>query len=142
MEASARFLVHWKSLMARSVAMQAGQSAARSLLRRLASIVALAAWTGLAPTPAVAQDYGLEGKARYALSSLAATVPLAAILEKRAYAILVFPDVTKAGFLIGGEYGNGVPSSAAVELPGTTTRRGFPTDCRRARRPSATRCSS
>jgi lipid-binding SYLF domain-containing protein len=108
MEASARFLVHGKSLMARGVAMQAGQSAARSLLRRLASIVALAAWAGLAPTPAVAQDYGLEGKARYALSSLAATVPLAAILEKRAYAILVFPDVTKAGFLIGWEYGNGV----------------------------------
>jgi lipid-binding SYLF domain-containing protein len=108
MEASARFLVHWKSLMARGFAMQAGQSAARSLLRRLASVVTLAAWVGLAPTPAAANDYGLEGKARYALNSLTATVPLAAILEQRAYAILVFPDITKAGFLIGGEYGNGV----------------------------------
>jgi lipid-binding SYLF domain-containing protein len=33
---------------------------------------------------------------------------LAGTLEKRAVAVLVFPEVTKAGFLIGGEYGNGV----------------------------------
>ena len=32
----------------------------------------------------------------------------ARVLEQRAYATLVFPDITKAGFLIGGEYGNGV----------------------------------
>jgi lipid-binding SYLF domain-containing protein len=108
MEASASFLVHWKSLIAPRFAREAGRSAARSLLRRLASVVALAAWIGLAPAPAAANDYGLEGKARYALNSLTATVPLAAILEQRAYAILVFPDITKAGFLIGGEYGNGV----------------------------------
>jgi lipid-binding SYLF domain-containing protein len=75
-------------------------------LQLIASIVVLAALIG--PSPANAQNYGLEGKARYALSSLTATVPLAEILEQRAYAVLVFPDITKAGFLVGGEYGNGV----------------------------------
>jgi lipid-binding SYLF domain-containing protein len=72
------------------------------------SAIAAAMWIGFTPAPAAAQDYGLEGKARYALSSLTATVPLAGFLQQRAYAVLVFPDVTKAGFLIGGEYGNGV----------------------------------
>ncbi len=63
---------------------------------------------GLLPAPAAAQDYGLEGEARWTLNRLMATVPQARMLEQRAYATLVFPDVTKAGFLIGGEYGNGV----------------------------------
>lgn len=61
-----------------------------------------------APAPVLAQnEAGLEASARAALSTLKASVPLAAELEKKAYAVLVFPDVTKAGFLIGGEYGNG-----------------------------------
>ena len=79
-----------------------------SSLRLLTSVVMIATTLGLAPAPVAAQSYGLEGNARYALSNLTATVPLAGILEQRAYAILVFPDVTKAGFMIGGEYGNGV----------------------------------
>jgi lipid-binding SYLF domain-containing protein len=70
--------------------------------------VAIATSLGFAPAPAKAQDYGLEGEARWALSQLMATAPQARMLEQRAYATLVFPDVTKAGFLIGGEYGNGV----------------------------------
>ena len=86
----------------------AEQSASGSFLRLLASMIAAAALIGLAPAPVAAQSYGLEGNARYALSNLTATIPLAAILERRAYAILVFPDVTKAGFMIGAEYGNGV----------------------------------
>jgi len=61
-----------------------------------------------APAPALAQnESGLEASSKAALSSLKASVPLAGTLEKRAYAVLVFPDITKAGFLIGGEYGNG-----------------------------------
>ena len=118
------------------------QSASRSFLRLLASImIAAAALIGLVPAPAAAQDYGLEGKARYALRSLTATVPLARMLEQRAYAILVFPDVTKAGFLIGGEYGNGVFFRRGG-VAGYCTRLGFPMDCKRARRRSATRCIS
>ena len=75
-----------------------------ALILSIAGAMSLA----VAPTPAAAQDYGLEGEARWALNTLMATVPQARMLEQRAYATLVFPDVTKAGFLIGGEYGNGV----------------------------------
>jgi len=61
-----------------------------------------------ASAPALAQnEAGLEASSKAALSSLKASVPLAGTLEQRAYAVLVFPDITKAGFLIGGEYGNG-----------------------------------
>jgi len=61
-----------------------------------------------APAPVLAQnEAGLEASSRAALSTLKASTPLAGTLEQRAYAVLVFPDVTKAGFLIGGEYGNG-----------------------------------
>ena len=58
---------------------------------------------------AIAQNEGaLEANSRTSLSSLESSTPLAKTLGQRAYAVLVFPDVTKAGFLIGGEYGNGV----------------------------------
>jgi len=79
-----------------------------SILRLLSSLVATVSLCGLLLAPAAAQDYGLEGEARWALNRLMATVPTAKILEERAYATLVFPDITKAGFLVGGEYGNGV----------------------------------
>ncbi len=73
-------------------------------------ILAIAGAMSLAvvAAPATAQDYGLEGEARWALNRLTATHPTAKMLEQRAYATLVFPDITKAGFLIGGETGNGV----------------------------------
>ncbi len=58
---------------------------------------------------AIAQNEGaLEANSRTSLSSLESSTPLAKTLGQRAYAVLVFPDITKAGFLIGGEYGNGV----------------------------------
>ena len=82
--------------------------ASLSFFRALALVVAIASVIGLLPTPVAAQDYGLEGEARWALNRLMATHPSARMLEQRAYATLVFPDVTKAGFLVGGEYGNGV----------------------------------
>ena len=86
----------------------ASRRARLSILRLLISLVATASLFGLLQAPAAAQDYGLEGEARWALNRLMATVPTAKILEERAYATLVFPDITKAGFLVGGEYGNGV----------------------------------
>lgn len=76
-----------------------------------ASICAFAGavWIAVAPAPAAAQGHPeLVASARAALNRLVAQTPLAATLEKRAVAVLVFPEVTKAGFLIGGEYGNGV----------------------------------
>lgn len=77
-------------------------------LQALLSMVALVTLLGLQSAPASAQDYGLEGEARWALNRLLQTQPAATLLQQRAYATLVFPDITKAGFLVGGEYGNGV----------------------------------
>ena len=79
---------------------------------RLAGALAVAT---LACTPAalLAQDGGkteaakLASESQAALQKLSATVPLAAELTKTAVAILVFPSITKAGFGIGGQYGEG-----------------------------------
>jgi lipid-binding SYLF domain-containing protein len=43
-----------------------------------------------------------------ALQNLYATRPAAKALGRKAWAVLVFPDVVKGGFLWGGEIGNGV----------------------------------
>ena len=80
----------------------------RSLTAVATVIAVLVAGFIAASAPALAQnEAGLEASARAGLSTLKASVPLAGTLEQRAYAVLVFPDVTKAGFLIGGEYGKG-----------------------------------
>jgi lipid-binding SYLF domain-containing protein len=65
-----------------------------------------------APTT-LAQDKGkteaaeLAGKSQEALKALYASTPLAKELGPKAQAILVFPEVTKAGLGIGGQYGEG-----------------------------------
>ena len=66
-----------------------------------------------AARPAVAQDKGkteaaeIAGESQAALKQLYASVPLAKELGPKAHAILVFPEVTKAGLGIGGQYGEG-----------------------------------
>ena len=50
----------------------------------------------------------LERDSRLALNSLLANVPQARVLSEKAVAILVFPKVTKAGLVVGGQYGEGV----------------------------------
>lgn len=80
-----------------------------ALVRTWVCAFAGALWLAATAAPAAAQGHPeLQANAHAALSSLEAENPLAATLAKRAVAVLVFPDVTKAGFLIGGEYGNGV----------------------------------
>lgn len=65
------------------------------------------------PGGVLAQDEGkteaakLARESQAALQKLSASVPLAAELTKSAVAILVFPTITKAGFGIGGQYGEG-----------------------------------
>lgn len=49
----------------------------------------------------------LESSSRSALNNLYARVPAAKALGAKAAAILVFPKVTKAGLMIGGQYGEG-----------------------------------
>ena len=62
-----------------------------------------------APQAATAQNAAakLDKESRAALSKLYATAPAAKALGPKAVAILVFPKVTKAGLMIGGQSGQG-----------------------------------
>ena len=80
--------------------------------QRLANL--LVAATVLFASQAFAADEGktasaqqLSRNAAIALEKLYARVPLAKSLGPKAHAILVFPDVLKAGLIVGGQYGEG-----------------------------------
>ncbi len=61
-----------------------------------------------APHPAMAADAAaIDRESRAALQELYQTTPLAKTLEKKAKAVLVFPGILKAGFIIGAQGGNG-----------------------------------
>lgn len=79
----------------------------RLILRTTLALIAIAV-TGAA-LPASAQKRAqLDADAKRAYSKLIAAVPAAKALGKDAVAVLVFPKVTKAGLVIGGQYGEGV----------------------------------
>jgi lipid-binding SYLF domain-containing protein len=98
-------------------------------MKTLRFVVALAVAT-LACTPGsvLAQDKGkteaakLASESKAALQKLSAGVPLAKELTKTAEAILIFPQVKKAGLGIGGQYGEGalLKKGAAVAYYKTT----------------------
>ena len=56
------------------------------------------------------------------MTQLYGTAPLAKQLGPKAEAILIFPKITKAGFMIGGQYGEGtlLKSGAAAAYFKTT----------------------
>ena len=61
------------------------------------------------PTPAdAASKSELNASSKKAYDKLVATVPAAKALNAKAVAVLVFPSITKAGLMIGGQYGDGV----------------------------------
>jgi lipid-binding SYLF domain-containing protein len=65
----------------------------------------------LAATPAVAlaaTKAEIDTSADAALKQLYAASPVAQALSKQARAILIFPTITKAGFIVGGQGGDGV----------------------------------
>jgi lipid-binding SYLF domain-containing protein len=70
---------------------------------------AVVMWAG--PTAMAAEKGGsaaaLDRDAQRVLGNLYAKVPAAKALGAKAVAILVFPKVTKAGLMIGGQYGEG-----------------------------------
>ena len=68
-------------------------------------------------------DLELEAKARTALQHLFDTEPKAKDLQNRAKAVLVFPDVVKAGFIAGAEGGKGVMFSPDGKVVGYYTIR-------------------
>jgi lipid-binding SYLF domain-containing protein len=72
----------------------------------IGAAVAIAALS--AAPAAAATGRQLEADARAALQQLYATQPSAKVLGSKAKAILVFPDIVKAGFMFGGQLGEGV----------------------------------
>ncbi len=74
-----------------------------------AALAAVAVCLPLAARPAAAasaRELTLDGKA--ALQSLYASQPSAKLLGAKAKAILVFPNIIKAGFMFGGQIGEGI----------------------------------
>ena len=60
-----------------------------------------------AAEPAPGKAAKIDRDARAALNALYAKTPAAKALAPKAAAILVFPSITKAGFVVGGQYGEG-----------------------------------
>lgn len=95
----------------------------------------------LAPAAVMAADHAaLERDARKAYEKLIAAVPAAKSLSKDAVGVLVFPKITKAGFMVGGQYGDGVLFKNG-KTAGHYNTAARPTDYRPARSSMAMPCS-
>lgn len=79
-------------------------------IRLLAAVAAaaIASSTTLPRSAAAASASEIDRDAAAALAELYATQPAAKMLGERARAILVFPTMVKAGFMFGGQIGEGV----------------------------------
>jgi len=84
-----------------------------NFFKRVFAVIAAAGCLALAPQASASMVPGktsaaeLSRSAQNTLQKLYARVPAAKALGKEAYAVLVFPSVTKAGLGIGGQYGEG-----------------------------------
>jgi len=79
----------------------------KNQIRSILLLIAVLAFAG-ATLPASAQGRGaLDADATRAYNTLSARVPAAKALGKDAVAVLVFPKITKAGFMVGGQFGEG-----------------------------------
>ncbi|MCM8594953.1 lipid-binding SYLF domain-containing protein [Accumulibacter sp.] len=79
----------------------------RHILATVAALIVITA--GLLPQAASAASAAeLRRDAQSALQRLYAKTPGARALQKQAVAILVFPSITKAGLVVGGQFGEGV----------------------------------
>jgi len=78
-------------------------------LPTLMLLCAVSAILAIAATPAVTASAtsGVDDDVQAALQKLYASQPAAKRIGAQAKAILVFPNIVKAGFLIGGQYGTG-----------------------------------
>ena len=101
--------------------MRLGQSCSTSLPRAVSLGPVTQTWKALvaailgvflacATGSAVAEESAahLSKDAHAALATLYSEVPAAKALGEKAKAILVFPSITKAGLVVGGQYGEGV----------------------------------
>lgn len=83
----------------------------KKLIKTTGLLIAAALISSLlaGPRQALAADAAeIDRESRAALAKLYDTTPLAKTLGEKAKAILVFPDILKAGFIVGGQGGNGV----------------------------------
>jgi lipid-binding SYLF domain-containing protein len=88
---------------------------AMSLLSSAILATALfAQWNGSAAYAASASE--IDGKATAALKTLLDGNPGAQTLAESAKAILIFPDIVKGGFMVGGQVGNGVLRKAGKSV--------------------------
>ena len=71
-------------------------------------IAMIAALLAPATVLAASSRAALERDARNVYQKLIAGVPAARALSREAVAVLVFPKITKAGLVVGGQYGDGV----------------------------------
>ena len=78
---------------------------ARVAVALLFVVVALTTLTN--PGPAAAADAALDGDVAAGLNVLLDTTPAAKTLAPNAKGILVFPNIVKAGFIVGAQYGKG-----------------------------------
>lgn len=83
--------------------------------RRIVTLLATAALSSLSVLPgahaATAED--LDKDAKQALQTLYKSHPLAESLSRKAKAVLIFPNIVKAGLVFGGSYGEGELLSGA-----------------------------
>jgi lipid-binding SYLF domain-containing protein len=79
------------------------------LMRLLTLVFLCAAGAVLTITalPAMTAAGGIDDDVTAALQKLYASVPVAKRIGAQARAVLVFPHIVKAGFLVGGQYGEG-----------------------------------
>lgn len=79
-----------------------------AILRSILVTLAVALPLALPSSAFAASKSELNASSKAALNQLIASTPAASALSKKAVAVLVFPSITKAGFMVGGQYGEGV----------------------------------
>ncbi|MEM9047142.1 MAG: YSC84-related protein [Pseudomonadota bacterium] len=78
------------------------------MLCRTAALLCLIALLGFVAPAAASDRAALEADARTSLKTLVASQPYTEDMLNRAAGVLVFPDILKAGLLLGGAAGEGV----------------------------------
>lgn len=78
------------------------------LLRTLALALVIAVPLASPTVASAASKAELNKSSKQVLDKLLAREPAAKALYSKAVAVLVFPSITKAGFVVGGQYGEGV----------------------------------
>ena len=77
---------------------------AKLIFLALVAVLVFAQWNGTAHAASAA---GIDADADAALNKLYEEQPVAKMLAEKAAAVLIFPNMVKAGFVVGAQYGEG-----------------------------------